>query len=76
MSAVFLSMERRPERSARDFGPGPIASDNESGFSSAFPSDTHAIVEPMPTATNQGGRGRRGEWRVRFRPRWGPSADP
>ncbi|WP_309141033.1 NADH dehydrogenase ubiquinone Fe-S protein 4 [Novosphingobium sp. G106] len=75
MFAGFLSMERRHDRSARDFCPGPSANDNEFALSSGFPPDTRAIVEPVPLATVQGRRARRGQWRVRFRPRWGPSAD-
>ncbi|WP_237241396.1 MULTISPECIES: NADH dehydrogenase ubiquinone Fe-S protein 4 [Sphingomonadaceae] len=35
-----------------------------------------AIIEPMPIATNQGGRARRGQWRVRFEPRCPPFIDP
>lgn len=76
MSAGFPSMERRPDRSARDFGPGPSANDNALVASSALPLDARAIVEPVPTATNQRAQARRGGWRVRFQPRWGPSADP
>lgn len=76
MFAGFPSMERRPDRSARDFGPGPSANDNALVASSALPLDARAIVEPVPTATNQRAQARRGGWRVRFQPRWGPSADP
>jgi hypothetical protein len=63
---------------ARDFGSGPFANDNYAGpcASSALPPDAQAVIEPMPVATNQGGRGRRGRWRVRFAPRWRPVADP
>ncbi|WP_253717881.1 NADH dehydrogenase ubiquinone Fe-S protein 4 [Sphingomonas sp. AP4-R1] len=46
------------------------------GWSSALPPDARAIVEPMPVATNQGGRARRGQWRVRFAPRVPPFVDP
>ncbi|RJG52857.1 hypothetical protein D0Z70_18520 [Sphingobium terrigena] len=71
-------MARRPDGLARDFGSGPFANDNHAGpcASSALPRDTQAVIEPMPLATNQGGRGRRGQWRVRFVPRWRPVADP
>lgn len=69
-------MESRHDRSARGSGPGPSANDNGPALWSALPTDARAIVEPVPVATNQGGRVRRGKWRVRFRPRWGPSADP
>lgn len=75
MSAAVRSMERPHDRPARDSGPGPSANDAVAP-STAFPSDAHAIVEPVPVATNQGGRALRSRWRVRFRSRWGPSADP
>lgn len=42
----------------------------------ALPPDARAIVEPMPVSTNQGGRARRGQWRVRFAPRMPPFVDP
>jgi len=78
MSAAFQSMARRPDGQARDFGPGPFANDNHAGpcASGALPPDAPALIEPVPLATNQGGRGRRGQWRVRFVPRWRPVADP
>lgn len=76
MFAGFPSMERRHDRSARDFSPGPSANDNALVAGSALPLDARAIVEPVPIATNQGGRAGHGRWRVRFQPRWGPSADP
>lgn len=77
MFAGFPSMARRRNGPARHFGAGPLANDNTRlpSAASALPAETRAIVEPVPTATNEGGR-RRGGWRVRFRPRWGPSADP
>src|SRR3546814_20465205 len=34
------------------------------------------MIEPVLPATNQGGRGRREQWKVRFAPRWRPVADP
>ncbi|WP_242443428.1 NADH dehydrogenase ubiquinone Fe-S protein 4 [Sphingobium sp. SJ10-10] len=34
------------------------------------------MIESVPRATNQGGRGGRGQWRVRFAPRRQPVADP
>ncbi|QJU58211.1 hypothetical protein HL653_10765 [Sphingomonas sp. AP4-R1] len=79
-------MARPLEDLARDLRPGPIcrgvrpataANDNGlAGWSSALPPDARAIVEPMPVATNQGGRARRGQWRVRFAPRVPPFVDP
>jgi len=69
-------MERRLDRSARGFGPGPSANDNAPAPGPTLPLDARAIVEPVPIATNQGGRAGRKEWRVRFQPRWRPSADP
>jgi len=69
-------MERRHDQPARDFGPGPSDNDNALVAGSALPLDARAIVEPVPVAANQGCRVRRGSWRVRFQPRWGPSADP
>ena len=38
--------------------------------------DAVAIIEPLPIATNQGGRARRGWCRVRFEPRTAPFVDP
>lgn len=76
MFAGFPSMARRHDRSVRDFGPGPSANDSSLVAGSTLPVDARAIVEPVPIATNQGGRARRGRWRVRFHRRWGPSADP
>jgi len=69
-------MVRRLDRLARDFGPGPSANDNAPVPATTLPLDARAIVEPVPAATNRGGRARRGQWRVRFLPRWGPSVDP
>ena len=78
MSAAFQSMARRRNGLARDFGPGPFANDNHAGpcASSAQPPGAQAVIEPVPSATNQGGRARRGQWQVRFVPRWRPVADP
>ena len=78
MSAASRSMVRLPDGLARDFGSGPSANDNHAGpsASSALPPDARAVIEPVPRATNQGGRGKRGEWRVRLAPRWRPVADP
>lgn len=78
MSAASRSMARRPDDLARDFGSGPPANDNHTGpsASSALPPDARAVIEPVPRATNQGGLGGRGQWRVRFAPRWRPVADP
>lgn len=75
MSATSRLKARRPEDLARDFGSGPSANDNhtEPSASSALPADGQAVVEPVPRATNQGGRG---QWRVRFAPRWRRTADP
>lgn len=69
-------MERRHDRSARDFGAGPSANDNAPTEGSTLPLDARAIVEPVPAAPSRGGRARGSQWRIRFRPRWGPSADP
>lgn len=78
MFAAFRSMARRPDGLARDFGSGPIANDNHAGpdASSALPPDAQAVIEPVPRATDRGGRGWRGQGRVRFAPRWRPVADP
>lgn len=78
MSAAFRSMARRPDGLARDFGSGPFANDNDAlpCASSALPSTAQAVIEPVPRATNHRGRGGRGEWRLRFAPRWRPVADP
>lgn len=88
MSAASRSMARPLEDVARDRRPGPprrnvepvpAANDNDalgSASSSALPPDALAIVEPLPIATNQGGRARRGQWRVRFAPRMPPFVDP
>ena len=77
MFVEFPSMARPRNGPARHFGAAPLANDNWRlpSAASALPAETRAIVEPVPTATNQGGR-RRGGWRVRFRPRWGPPPDP
>ncbi|ATP17615.1 NADH dehydrogenase ubiquinone Fe-S protein 4 [Sphingobium yanoikuyae] len=73
-------MARRPDDLARNFGSGPSANDNHPGLgaSSALPPDARAVIEPVPRATkrDQSGRARRGQWRVRFAPRWRPVADP
>src|SRR3546814_10290772 len=37
--------------------------------------DARAVIEPAAVARH-GGRPRRGQWRVRFRPRWAPAPDP
>jgi hypothetical protein len=42
----------------------------------AVPGDAVAIVEPVPPSPVTSGRAHRDRWRVRFAPRWGPSADP
>ncbi|TDN85826.1 ETC complex I subunit-like protein [Stakelama pacifica] len=78
MSAASPSMARQREGLARNLGSGPFANDNHAGpcASSALPLDARAMIEPVPLATNQGGRGQRGQWRVRFAPRWRPVADP
>lgn len=44
--------------------------------SSALPPDAEAVIEPVPVATNQSGRARAGEWRLRFKPRRAPTVDP
>jgi hypothetical protein len=78
MSAASRSMARRRDDLARNLGSGPSANDNHTGpcASSALPLDALAVIEPVPLATNQGGRSRCGQWRVRFAPRWRPVADP
>lgn len=78
MPVASRSMARWRDGSARNFGSGPSANDNHAGpsGSSALPSNARATVEPVPPATSQGGRARRGQWRVRFAPRWQPEADP
>jgi len=43
---------------------------------SALPDDAVAVIEPYPIGTNQGGRARKGEWRLRFLPRKKPFVDP
>ncbi len=35
-------------------------------YLSALPEDARAVLEPLPTATNQGGRARKGQWRLSF----------
>jgi len=42
----------------------------------AVPDGAVAIVEPVPPSPVTSGRAHRDRWRVRFAPRWGPSADP
>jgi hypothetical protein len=78
MSAASRSMARRRDGLARTLGSGPLANDNHTGPdpSSALPREACAMIEPVLPATNQGGRGRREQWKVRFAPRWRPVADP
>src|SRR3546814_5570840 len=78
MSAASRSMARRRDGLARNLGSGPFANDNHTGPdpSSALPREACAMIEPVLPATNQGGRGRREQWKVRFAPRWRPVADP
>lgn len=88
MSAVSRSMARPLEERTRDLRPGPVrckarqaSAANDNGLpgaapSSALPPDALAIIEPVPVATNQGGRVRCGQWRVRFAPRSRPFVDP
>ncbi|MDH7638115.1 ETC complex I subunit [Sphingomonas sp. MAHUQ-71] len=62
--------EARPETAANDNGvPGPHPS-------SALPPDALAIIEPTPIATNQSGRARCDQWRLRFPARTRPFVDP
>lgn len=72
------SMGRRRDETVRDFGPGPIANDNQAlpCPASALPRDAQAMIEPLPGAVSQGGKARAGQWRVRFLPRWAPVAEP
>src|SRR3546814_6231736 len=78
MSAASRSMARRRDGLARNLGSGPFANDNHTGPDpySALPREACAMIEPVLPATNQGGRGRRAQWKVRFAPRWRPVADP
>jgi hypothetical protein len=71
-------MGRRRDETVRDFGPGPIANDNQAlpCSASALPRDAQALIEPLPGAVSQGGKARAGQWRVRFLPRWAPVAEP
>jgi hypothetical protein len=72
-------MARRPDGAARDIHPGPAANDNPLPRRAAFgalPDDAVAIVEPVPPGPVTSGRAHRNRWRVRFAPRWRPSADP
>jgi len=71
-------MARRRDDVARNFGSGLIANDNQARprAGNALPSAAHAVIEPLPLAVHQAGRARRGQWRVRFAPRWRPMADP
>lgn len=76
---------------ARSFGSGPhpprpearigrASNDNEPCahrcWSSALPEDAIALIEPWPTPTNQSGRARRRDWRLRFLPRTRALVDP
>jgi hypothetical protein len=81
-------MARPLEDMARDLRPGPFphetrpvlaVNDNDlpgPAPSSALPPDSLAMIEPVPIATNQGGRARRGQWRVCFAPRVPPLVNP
>jgi len=81
-------MARPLEDMARDLRPGriqyearskPAANDNgvrAPRSSSALPSDALAIIEPTLIATNQSGRARRNQWRLRFAARVRPFVDP
>lgn len=84
-------MVRRLDRPVRDFGPGPgsraaframpsaAANDNIASVGhrpSMLPPDAWATIEPLPLGVNQSGRAHASLWRLRFRPRWGPRADP
>ena len=44
-------------------------------YLSALPEDARAVLEPLPTATNQGGRARKGQWRLSFPQRKKPFVD-
>src|SRR3546814_11637704 len=92
MSAASRSMRRRLDGQARDLGPGPsqrragaqgmpavAANDNHACIThraSGLPPDARAIIEPMPVGTNQSSRSHASLWRLRFAPRWRPTADP
>ncbi|HWT42909.1 MAG TPA: NADH dehydrogenase ubiquinone Fe-S protein 4 [Sphingopyxis sp.] len=41
-----------------------------------LPPDASAIIAPVPLGPNQSGRAHASLWRLRFRPRWAPRADP
>lgn len=44
-------------------------------YLSALPDDARAVIEPLPIATNQSGRARKGQWRLRFQQRKKPFVD-
>ncbi|WP_415640344.1 NADH dehydrogenase ubiquinone Fe-S protein 4 [Sphingomonas paucimobilis] len=44
-------------------------------YLSSLPEDARAVIEPLPTATNQGGRARKNQWRLRFQQRKKPFVD-
>ncbi|WP_454883337.1 NADH dehydrogenase ubiquinone Fe-S protein 4 [Sphingomonas oryzagri] len=71
----------RPVRSVADGSPGMARAANDNSarapaLTSALPADALAIIEQMSVATHQGGRARRGKWRVRFAERARPFVDP
>src|SRR3546814_17530712 len=68
------SMARPPDGSAGSRGSGPSVT-GDSYTASMLSADARAVIEPAAVARH-GGRPRRGQWRVRFRPRWAPAPDP
>lgn len=44
-------------------------------YLSALPDDARAVIEPLPIATNQSGRARKDQWRLRFQQRKKPFVD-
>ncbi len=68
-------------RRGADSSSGLTAAANDNGTRvpvsrSALPPDALAIIEPVPLATNQGGRALQGKWRLRFAERSAPFVDP
>ncbi len=73
-----LRHELRPAHTSAS-GAAWAANDNAvrtPALASALPPDALAIIEPVPVATNQGGRAQRGKWRLRFAERARPFVDP
>jgi len=74
-----MPQDLRPGTVRRQAWPDTAANDNVSSGplpSSVLPPDARAIIETMPVATNQSGRARSTQWRLRFAPRSRPFVDP